>query len=771
MTPLMPIITPPAFIERWSNAGFGERQGAQSFFNDLCGLVGHPTPASYAHPEAFTFEKAVPGGFADAYFEEHFGWEFKGQDAQLDGAFDQLLRYQVHLKTPPLLIVSSFQTIRIQTNFPGMETARYDIGIGELEQPERLGLIRDAFFAPQRFRERLRSVDAVTSETAALFQSIVEDMEQHSQTTVTPYSDTGAERLARYLNQLVFCLYSEDAGLLPDGLFTRIVGQHYRDPATFDRAIRSLFAQMATGGFSGADEIAHFNGDLFNVIDTVELSAVALQRLGEACEKNWRDIEPSIFGTLFERALDASKRAQTGAHYTGAADIELVVEPVVMTPLRREWDAARAEIEEMDDAARQRLEAFRQRLASVTVLDPACGSGNFLYIALRSLLDLEKEVIDFAAARGWHGLTPTVQPSQMLGLEINHYAAELARTALWIGYIQWHQANGFPYTQRPILTPLDTICQTDAILDLSDPDHPAEPEWPPAEFIIGNPPFLGHFPFRESLGDEYVDAVYGLYGSRIPNSSDLCCYWFEKARAQIEARATKRAGLLATQAIRFQSNRPVLTRIKEAGDIFAAISDQDWVLAGATVHTSIICFDDGSETERNLDGRTVANINVDLTSGRDLTLAERLVDNQNIAFQGIGKVGDFDIPEAVAKEMLVQANPHGRPNSEVIKRWVNGTDITQRSRNIWIIDFGVDMPMNDAALYEAPFEYVKEKVMPTRIKNKMKWRAENWWLHGYLATEMRNALSPLRRYIGTSVTAKHRFFAWLPGDSLPSKNP
>ncbi len=316
MTPQLPTITPPEFIARWHDAGFGERQGAQSFFNDLCALVGHPTPAAFGDPEAFTFEKAVPGGFADAYFEEHFGWEFKGQDAQLDGAFDQLLRYQVHLKTPPLLIVSSFQTLRIQTNFPGMETARYDIGVGELEQPERLGLVRDAFFAPHRFRERLRSVDAVTQETAALFQSIVEDME-------TRHEDP--ERLARYLNQLVFCLYSEDAGLLPDGLFTRIVGQHYRNPATFDRAIQSLFAQMATGGFSGADEIAHFNGDLFKGFgqgsgDTVELSTVALQRLGEACEKNWRDIEPSIFGTLFERALDASKRAQAGAHYTGADD-------------------------------------------------------------------------------------------------------------------------------------------------------------------------------------------------------------------------------------------------------------------------------------------------------------------------------------------------------------------------------------------------------------------------------------------------------------------
>ena len=795
MTPQLPTMTPQEFIARWRDAGFGERQGAQSFFNDLCGLVGHATPAGYGDPEAFTFEKWVPGGFADAYFEEHFGWEFKGQDAQLDGAFDQLLRYQVHLKTPPLLIVSSFETIRIQTNFPGMETARYDLGIGELEQLEWLGLVRDVFFAPHRFRERLRSVDAVTRETAAVFQSIVVDMEARNE---------DPERLARYLNQLVFCLYSEDAGLLPEGLFTSIVAQHYRDPATFDRAIRSLFAQMATGGFSGADEIPHFNGDLFKSIDhgpvdTVEMSTAALQRLGEACERNWRDIEPSIFGTLFERALDASKRAQTGAHYTGADDIELVVEPVVMTPLRREWEETRAAIDKLLDAeqnantvvatapsqgfdpltalatalrtrAQEEMEAFRQRLASARVLDPACGSGNFLYIALRLLLDLEREVIDYAAVQGWHGLTPMVQPNQMLGLEINHYAAELARTALWIGYIQWHQANGFAYTQRPILTPLDTIRQTDAILDLTDPEHPAEPEWPAAEFIVGNPPFLGHVPFHESLGDEYVAAVYALYGNRIPNSSDLCCYWLEKARAQIETRATKRAGLLATQAIRFQSNRPVLTRIKETGDIFAAISDKDWVLEGAAVRISIICFDDGTETDRSLDGNSASNVNADLTIGFDLTTAKPLSENRNLAFQGVGKVGDFDIPATVAMEMLDKPNPHGRPNTEVIRRWVNGVDITQRPRDMWIIDFGTDRAEEDAALYEVPYEHIKANVKPQRIKNKMQWRAANWWLHGYLATEMRRMLSPLPRYIGTSVTAKHRFFAWLPADRLPSNS-
>ncbi len=803
MTPLMPTISPQEFVDRWRDAGFGERQGAQSFFNDLCGLVGHATPAGYGDPEAFTFEKAVPGGFADAYFEEHFGWEFKGRDAQLDGAFDQLLRYQVHLKTPPLLIVSSFDTIRIQTNFPGMETARYDVGIGEFTQPERLELLRDTFFAPHRFRERLRSVDAVTRETATVFQSIVVDMERASGDNVTPHSDAGPERLARYLNQLVFCLYSEDAGLLPEGLFTRIVAQHYRNPATFDRAIRSLFAQMATGGFSGADEIAHFNGDLFKSIDggpvdTVELSTTALQRLGEACERNWRDIEPSIFGTLFERALDASKRAQTGAHYTGADDIELVVEPVVMTPLRREWAAARREIEELsesgfsgftdyqdygrqsgqsenpakpasdDSPARARLEAFRERLASVKVLDPACGSGNFLYIALRSLLDFEKEVIDYAAAQGWLGLTPRVQPDQMLGLEINHYAAELARTALWIGYIQWHQANGFAYTQRPILTPLDTIRQTDAILDLSDPDHPAEPEWPAAEFIVGNPPFLGNKMMRRRLGDETVDAIYAVYANRLPKGSDLCCYWFEKARGQIEAGKLRRAGLLGTQGIRGGANRKVLQRIKEGGDIFVAYPDREWILDGAMVHISVVGFDDGSETERSFDGDTIAgNINADLTVGVDLTDVRPLPENGGIAFQGFNRVGNFDVAGSLAAEMLNFPNPHGKPNSDVVKPYRNARDLLDRPRGVYTIDFGADMPLSEAALYEIPFEHVKEHVKPERERNRNRRAREMWWLYQLPSIEVRKALDGLDRYIATGRVSKHRIFCWLDGTIMP----
>ncbi|MDE2842998.1 MAG: class I SAM-dependent DNA methyltransferase [Chloroflexota bacterium] len=728
-------MTPAEFVAKWKDVAFGEKQASQEMFLDICRLVEHPTPVDVGVPEAFTFEKQVPIGSADAYKEEHFGWEFKGSDSQLEGAFTQLLRYSIYLKTPPLLIVSSFQTIIIRTNFPGMETVLHKIPVSELGDPENLKILRAVFHAPSDLRPN-RSVEDVTRETASLFRDIVADMEEQ---------DEDQEKLARFLNQIVFCLYADDAGLLPGKMFTELVGQQFKEPGKFNVAVGNLFQQMATGGLFGPTTIPHFNGDLFNESDTVELSTVALQRLAEATQKNWQNIEPSIFGTLFERALDASKRSQLGAHYTSAEDIMLVVEPVVMAPLRREWEEARGEINALIDdddhtAARGRLEAFQGRLAGVRVLDPACGSGNFLYLTLRSLLDLEKEAIDFGAAQGWYDLKPTVKPDQMLGLEINPYATELARTSLWIGYIQWHQVNGFSYHHSPILTSLDTIQQRDAILDLSDPDNPTEPEWPEAEFIVGNPPFLGHFPFRESLGDAYVGAVYDLYGGRIPNSSDLCCYWFEKARGQIEAGNGKRAGLLATQAIRFQSNRPVLERIKNSGDIFGAVSDHNWILDGAAVHTSIICFDDGTQIDRELDGEAVNAINSDLTGGVDVTRAARLSTNRNLAFQGIGKVGDFDIPQSIALEMLQQHNPNGLSNSEVIKRWINGTDITQRSRNIWVIDFGVDMPEKDAALFEAPFEYVKQKVKPAREKNKMKWRAENWWLHGFPATTMRRAL-------------------------------
>ena len=757
-----PTMTAQQFIDKWRNTRFGEKQAAQIWFTDLLQLVGHPDPIEYGDRENFTFERPVLGGFADAYKQGHFVWEFKSAEPQLLGAFDQLLRYQVYLQTPPLLVVSSFSLIRIQTNFPGKETVVHDIPIAELTNSEQFNKLRSIFFAPQEF-DPGRTPEDVTKETALLFKNIVEDMERFR---------PADERLAKYLNQIVFCLYAEDTGLLRKDLFTDITENHFRDPPRFNQAVNRLFAEMSAGGMFGADVVRRFNGDLFSGAEPVELSERALFYLVQAVRKNWRNIEPSIFGTLFEGAMNAEKRSQLGAHYTSADDIMLVIEPVLMKPLRREWNAAKSNADALladgkRDDAFTALDAFRERLANVTALDPACGSGNFLYMALRSLLDLEKAVIDYAESNGRYGWTPRVSPSQMYGIETDAYAAELARTALWIGYIQWHQTNGFEYKQDPVLMPLDTIRQTDAILARDEHGNPIEPEWPAAEFIVSNPPFLGRVPFRDGLGDDYVNAVFSLYGGRIPNSSDLCCYWFEKARAQIAAGKTKRAGLLATQAIRFQGNRQVLSRIKKSGDIFMAVSDQNWVLDGASVHISIVGFDDGSDTERTLDGAPVSHINADLTIGSDLTQAQRLAENANISFQGDKKHGAFDISKGTADRMLIEPNPHGKPNSDVVKRWMNGRDLNQTSRDMWIIDFGVDMPEADAALYEMPFGYVVEVVKPSRDKNRDARFRNKWWLHGRPRTEMRRALMDLNRYIATSNVSKHRIFAFIDGDVLP----
>jgi type II restriction/modification system DNA methylase subunit YeeA len=411
------------------------------------------------------------------------------------------------------------------------------------------------------------------------------------------------------------------------------------------------------------------------------------------------------------------------------------------------------------------LLGFLDRLSKVRVLDPACGSGNFLYISMNLLKDLEKEVITFAGNVGLTLPLYQVTPGQLYGLEINTYAQELAQTAIWIGYIQWHQKNGFPVQRNPVLHSLDTIHNTDAILDLSDAANPKEPEWPEADVIVGNPPFLGGKLLRTYIGDDYVDCLFRVYDGRVPREADLVCYWHEKARAMVVNGRVKRVGLLATQGIRGGANRRVLQRIKETGDIFLAYSDRPWVLEGAAVHVSIVGFDNGLEGYRVLDGQPVAAINANLTAGIDLTKARRLKENLGIAFMGDTKGGPFDIPESLALKMLEASNLHGKSNYDVIRPWVNGLDITRQPRRMWIIDFGIDVPLDEAVLYEAPFEYVKEHVKPMR--NDSKTTIDEWWLHERPRVDMREALAGLPRYIVTPRVSKHRLFVWVSRETLP----
>ena len=768
-------MTPQQFIAKWRRSRGQEAAGAQEWFLDLCRLVEHGTPAELdPRQEWFTFERSLREasgrrGRADVYKRGYFAWEFKGLHRDLSDAYAQLQRYREALNNPPILVVSDFHTIIVHTNFTNKVSEVHTTSLNDLVEPEQLEVLRKVFHQPGDLEPEV-TPDDVTKETANVFADIAASMRERGVDSL---------EVARFLNRLVFCFFAQDVGLLPDRVLSGLCEGFNREPDEFDAALRDLFHNMDTGGRFGIQRIRSFNGDLFKNPDTVLMTEVELEKLVEATLPNWAHIDPSIFGTLFERVVDPRKQDLIGAEYTNEADILTVINPVVMNPLRAEWQELQGKVSALmlldglrdEEKASRLLSEFQSRLSSLTVLDPACGSGNFLYVALRQLRNLEKEILGLAAEYGFANFQPQVSPEQFLGIERDAYASELARTSLWIGHLQWSIENGFPYNQDPILGELNTIERRDAIMERDEAGVYLEPEWPAVDYIVGNPPFLGHVPFREQLGDEYADSVYELYGDRIPNSSDLCCYWFEKARAQIEVGNCRRAGLLATQAIRFQSNRPVLARIKRSGDIFHVVSDQQWRSNdpdAASVHISIICFDDGSESFRVLDGIRTSNINADLTRGPDLTLAKPLPENRNLSFQGVGKVGDFDITQEIALNMMAEPNPHGKPNSDVIRRWINGIDIARRPRDVWIIDFGVDMPESEAALYEAPFEYVKEKVKPVRINNAMRWRAENWWLHGYPATTMRSSLRPLERYIGTPKVSKHRFFVWLTKDMLPS---
>lgn len=782
----MPAMTLPEFVAKWAASQQTERSASQEHFLNLCELLGHRTPNTDATGEGFAFEKGtakVGGGegFADVWKRGFFAWEYKKKRRNLQAAYAQLLQYREDLENPPLLVVCDLDRFEVHTNFTGTVKRVYAFDLSDLAANQPTGtcrlppldVLRSVFFEPGRLGPR-ETPAQVTERAAGEFAALATSLRARG---------ADPERAAHFLMRLLFCLFAEDTGLLPPRLFTRLVEQTRARPQAFGDRLRPLFAAMASGGFFGTDDIAHFDGGLFADDTMLDLTAADLEVLGRAGQLDWASVEPAIFGTLFERSLDPSKRAQLGAHYTSKEDILLVVGPVLLAPLRRRWEEVRQQAGELiakrdatmgpgrtrhQQALQRLLIDFSGELTRERVLDPACGSGNFLYAALKALLDLEKEVITFAATNGVGAFLPQVGPEQLYGIEVNAYAHELAQVVVWIGYIQWLHDNGFGAPSHPILKPLTNIRRMDALLAYDERGGPVEPAWPVADVVIGNPPFLGGKLLRRGLGDGYVDALFALYDGRVPREADLVTYWFERARELIAAGELHRAGLLATQGIRGGANRRVLERIKATGDIFTAWSDREWILEGAAVHVSIVGFDGGGERNRSLNGAPVESINANLTGALDLTRAERLRECLGLAFMGDTKGGPFDIPGDMAQQMRnAPLNPNGRPNGDVVRPWVNGLDITRRPRDMWIIDFGVDMPEEQAALYEQPFEYVQREVKPERMTNNRATYRDRWWLHMEPRPAMRGALAPLPRYIGTPRLTKHRLFAWLTHPTLP----
>ena len=815
-------------------------------------LLGEPTPAE-ADPagERYCFERGARkdsggDGWADVWKRHCFAWEYKGRRANLDAAFDQLRQYALALENPPLLIVSDMARFRIRTNWTN--------SVSETRQ-------------------------ALTERAAAAFASLAQALRERGH---------APRAVAHFVNRLVFCMFAEDVGLLPDRMFTRMLEQARLRPGEFAGMARALFGAMAAGGLVGFEPVERFNGGLFDDDAALPLQRAEIEAALAAAALDWSEIDPSILGTLFERGLDPDKRSQLGAHYTDRDKIMQIVEPVIVRPWLTGWVRAKAEIAaalEKAEAARsraartrrralaeRRLRAFLEDLRGFTVLDPACGSGNFLYLALHALKDVEHRVQLEAEAMGFQRAFPAVGPANVRGIELNAYAAELARVSVWIGEIQWMRRNGFRESRDPILKPLDTIECRDALLapevgeseggkpeggkpegaksesakseggesegreskggeskgeepeggesEGGEPEG-AESEWPAADVVIGNPPFLGGKLLNAHLGEDYVSRLFTVYEGRVPAEADLVCYWFVKAEEQMRAGRAKRVGLVSTNSIRGGANRRALQAAIRECPIFEAWSDEPWVVDGAAVRVSLVCFarqgpedvpkqkgapgqedapkqrgargperrlghsaaggsadsvgrqeearwpedtpglegTPGPERrlghsaaggsadsagrqeearwpedtpgpegtpgpERRLDGQPVDAIHADLTARRggagvDLTGAQRLYRNMGVAFMGDTKGGPFDVRGEQARGWLrAPANPNGKPNSEVLRPWMNGMDVTRRPADKWIVDFGWDMVREEAALYEAPYRHAQEHMYPMRQRNR-----------------------------------------------------
>ncbi len=777
-------MTPEQFIATWRESTLKERSGAHSHFNQLCDLLGIAQPSmADPHGEWFTFEKGAKktgggDGWADVWKKDCFAWEYKGKHKDLNTALRQLRQYALALDNPPLLIVSDMETIEIHTHFTNTVHQVYRLTLDDLAMPEQRQRLKWAFTEPERLKPTVTR-QKVTEDAATILGSLAQRLRQRGQPP---------QQVAHFITRLLFCLFAEDIGLLPQRLFSDLLATARPVPSEFPDLASDLFRAMHQGGRFGLQRIAWFNGGLFDDSACLPLDKADLDTLHSAAVLDWSAIDPAIFGTLFERGLDPDKRSQLGAHYTDLDSIERLIAPVIREPLLAEWVTVKAEITRLLAAkkpkraqAEQALNSFLQQLHAFRVLDPACGSGNFLYVALRALKDIEHLVMLEAEALGLQRGFPAVGPDAVAGIEINDYAAELARLTVWIGEIQWMLTHGYSLNEQPILKPLNHIECRDALLNADG----TETKWPTTTVIVGNPPFLGGSKLLRELGDDYTDRVRQTYAGRVPGGADLVCYWFEKARAQIETGQAQRAGLVATNSIRGGANRKVLERIQTTGAIFNAWSDEDWVNEGAAVRVSLICFGTvhpspacgrgaGGEGAM-LNGQPVQTIHADLTSGGgsaggvDLTQAKPIKENARACIRGLAKVGQFDIPGELARSWLKLPNPHGKPNNEVLTPWVNALDVTRRPSDTWLIDFGNTLKESEAALYEKPFEHVLLHVKSSRKQQRDEKRQVYWWRLGRSGAEIRSAIAVIPRYIATPMVAKHRLFVWLDKRIFPDQ--
>ena len=811
------------FIAKWSANSRNERAAAQEHFLDLCALLNEPTPNSDPTGSAYAFEKGATKasggeGWADVWRRGRFAWEYKGKHKDLDAAHRQLLQYAGALENPPLLVVSDIERITIRTNWTNAVSERHELRLEELSNPLRLDVLKSVFSNPERLRPG-KTRAALTAEAAADFAELAgrlrdrgndppivahfvnrlvfclfaDDVDLLPEGLFERMLDAARKAPARfeaYAHRL-FAAMAERGGEVDFTPVAWFNGGLFDDDSALPLEADDISLLQRAAALDWAEVDPSILGTLFergldpdkrSQLGAHYTSREMIERIIDPVVRRpllaeWHDVKSSI-ATAMEparRTLDeALERASQHAELIEEvrdvrtrlltrSQLELFAElkkqrrvrsvDAVRLNLRRAAEQLNTAMRESDGSYR----AFLSRLRSFKVLDPACGSGNFLYLALLALKDLEHQAMVEAEVLGLQRQFPQVGPEAVLGLEINAYAAELARVSVLIGHIQWARRHGFPAPSDPVLQKLKTIACRDAVLAADG----TQAEWPEADAIVGNPPFLGMKKQLKELGPNYTRQLRRVYEAQIPAASDLACYWFEKARTAIVAGTARRAGLVAPQNIKSGYSRLVLDRIRADSTIYEAWTNDLWPLAGASVRVSLICFGDAGAAETHLDGNVVTSINADLSaSTADLTTARRLPENAGVAFSGTVKGGKLDVPGVTARQWLAEpANANGRPNSDVLMPWVNASDMTGRSRDMWIIDFGNGRSQQDAAYYALPFAYASTVVKPDK-ENSKKYGAR-WWLLSEWCPGMRRALAPLRRYIATPTGSSHRIFVWL----------
>ena len=856
-------ITADDFIKRWENANGSERANYQLFLTELCALIGldRPDPASEdTEDNAYVFERKVgfrhadgtgSNGFIDLYRRGCFVCEAKQTNKALDSkgwdnamlrAHAQAQQYARALpaaegRPPFLILVDVGRNIELYAEFtrsgatyvPYPDPRSHRLRLEDLRKPEVQDTLRAIWNAPLSLDPARRSAK-VTRDIATQLATLAKSLEA---------AGHGADGVAAFLMRCLFTMFAEDVGLLPERGFTGLLEETRKQPELFPRLVPGLWQAMNRGGFSAElrTDVLKFNGGLFADPTALPLDKAQIDLLLAAARADWRHVEPAIFGTLLERALDPRERHQLGAHYTPRAYVERLVLPTVIEPLREEWAVAQAAALQQDregkrDKAAAELRAFHRRLCSLRVLDPACGSGNFLYVTLEHLKRLEGEVLNALDAVGdTQGLLEmagvTVDPHQMLGLETNPRAARVAEAVLWIGYLQWHfRTRGKVNPPEPVLRDFHNIECRDAVLAYDRIEHvfddsgkpvthwdgrtmkthpvtgeqvpdetarvlleryvnPRKAEWPAADFVVGNPPFIGASRMRSALGDGYVEALRDTWPD-VPESADYVMYWWHRAAGLARADSIRRFGFITTNSLRQTFNRRVVQQHledKQPLSLVFAIPDHPWVDSadGAAVRIAMTVGQAGDhgglllritkEENGNVDGCDIASVaqrgklHADLRVGVNLSLAASLVANSLLSAEGVkphgkGFVVTPDEAETLGLGRAAQV-------AQRIRRYVNGRDIAASPRNALIIDMHGLSSEDVRAQFPEIYQWLLHKVKPERDQNNEPYRRENWWLFGRKNTEMRSALFGLSKYCVTVKTSKHRYFVVLDGDVIP----